>query len=81
MSRKLTSYPRKACQRDISFNFASKEAIQALVHLFNTLCFFLQRLHLSRAREIAHTKTHKMQRRLQRGHGAVGKFISEPSVA
>lgn len=35
MSRKLTSYPWKACQRDIRFNFASKEAASAMLGVFS----------------------------------------------
>lgn len=54
MSRKLTSYPWKACQRDISFNFASKET--SATPFVQYPSFSLQCLHSSKARQIADTE-------------------------
>lgn len=82
MSRKLTSYPWKACQRDISLNFASKEASASPFVQYSW--FSLQCLGLSRARQIANIKRHTRCEggsEIQQGHRGVGKFLSEPSVA
>lgn len=56
ISRKLTSYPWKACQRDIRFNFASKKAASATTFV-HCSTISLRCLHLRGARQIAYTDT------------------------
>lgn len=72
-SRKLTSYPWKACQKDIGFNFASKgskrHSICSILFVFFFVTFFVW----VESEQIADTKTRKGCSEIQQGSWSSGE--------